>query len=218
MKRLLLLALVTAVTTVPVFGQSLELIGRYSWMTTEADETIEGTSDVNPVRFEVDDETGYGAAINFYLSSHFSTEIGVGLFEPNTITTESGDISAVLQNAEVTIIPITAVLQYHFSPDGAWDFYLGAGGAWVLFDDVEGNVDEIDEDSVRRISFEDDAGLVANLGVNLALTDTILVNIDAKYVPLKSASTVVFGSGEAQPGQDISFNPLIVSVGAILRF
>lgn len=218
MKKPLLLALVIAAMSVPVFGQSLELIGRYAWMTTEADENIEGTSDVNPVRFEVDDTTGYGAGINFYLSDHLSTELGVSLFEPETLTTESGDISAVLQNAEITIIPITAVLQYHFSPDGAWDFYLGAGGAWVLFDDVEGNADEIDEESVRRISFEDDAGLVANVGVNLAVTDTILVNFDAKYVPLKSASTVVFGSGESQPGQDISFNPLVVSVGAILRF
>lgn len=218
MKKILLLAFVIAAMTVPVFGQSLELIGRYAWMTTEADENIEGTSDVNPVRFEVDDETGYGAAINFYLSSHFSTELGVSLFEPDTLTTESGDISAVLQNADITIVPITAVLQYHFSPDGAWDFYLGAGGAWVLFDDVEGNVDEVDEDSVSRISFEDDAGLVANVGVNLAVTDTILVNIDAKYVPLESASTVVFGSGESQPGREISFNPLVVSVGAILRF
>lgn len=218
MKRLLLLALVAVVTTVPLFAQSLELIGRYSWMTTDADEEIEGTSDENPVRFEVDDETGYGAAVNFYMTDNFSIEVGASLIEPNTIVTETGDIRAVLQNAQTTIIPVTAVLQYHFSPDAAWDVYLGGGGAWVLVDDVEGDVGEIEEEDIERIEFDDDAGFVANLGVNIAITDTILLNIDAKYVPLKSPSTIVFGSGQSQAGRDISFNPLIVSVGGVLRF
>ncbi len=218
MKRLLLLALLAVVATAPLSAQTLELIGRYAWMTTKADEEIEGTSDVNPVRFEVDNDTGYGAAVNLYVTDKFSVEVGVTLVEPDTIVTETGDIRAVLQNAKTTIIPITAVLQYHFSPDGAWDLYLGGGGAWVLVDDVQGDIGDIQSDDIERIEFNDDAGFVANLGLNIAITDTILVNIDAKYVPLKSPSTIVFGSGDAQPGRDISFNPLIVSVGGVLRF
>lgn len=217
MIRTLLLAFVVAATTVPLFGQSLELIGRFGWMTTDASQDLEGISDTNPVRLEVDDETGYGAAINVYFTNHFSAELGGWLIEPDAIVTETGDITAILLNPQ-TIIPITAVLQYHFSPDGAWDLYVGAGGAWVLIDDIEGNPEDLEEEDIQRIEFDDDAGLAANLGLNVALTDTILLNIDVKYVPLESASTVVFGSGEARPGSDISFNPLIVSLGASLRF
>lgn len=217
MKRLLLLALVAVVTAVPSFGQSLELIGRYAWMTTDADQDLEGISDPNPTRLEIDTETGYGAAINLYLSNNFSVEVGGWIVEPDAIVTRTGDISAVLLSPQ-TIVPITAVLQYHFSPDGAWDLYAGAGGAWILLDDIEGNADQIDENDIERIEFDDDAGLVVNLGLNIALTDTILVNLDARYVPLESASTVVFGSGESASGADIKFNPLIISVGAVLRF
>lgn len=217
MKRLLLLALVAVVTAVPTFAQSLELIGRYGWMTTDADQDIEGISDPNPTRLEIDNETGYGAAINLYLSNNFSVEVGGWIFEPDAIVTRTGDISAALLTPQ-TIVPITAVLQYHFSPDGAWDVYVGAGGAWILIDDIEGNVDEIEQSDIERIEFDDDAGLVVNLGLNIALTDTILINLDARYVPLESASTVVFGSGESSSGADISFNPLIISAGAILRF
>lgn len=217
MKKPMLLALVAVVTTVPLFAQSLELIGRYAWMTTEASQDLEGTSSNNPVTLEVDDERGYGAAINVYLTRNFSAEIGGWIMEPDAIVTQSGDISAALLGSH-RIIPITAVLQYHFSPDGAWDFYLGAGGAWVLIDDIEGDDDDVESEDIERIEFDDDVGLAVNLGVNIALTDTILLNIDAKYVPLEAASTVVFGSGEARPGRDISFNPLIISVGASLRF
>lgn len=218
MKKLILILAIATLATTTAFAQSVELIGRYAWMTTDANEDIEGVADRNDIRFEVDDETGYGAAINIYWSDHISTEIGASWIEPSTIVTETGDIRAVLQNEQTTIIPITAVLQYHFSPDGAWDFYIGAGGAWVIFDDFASDVAELEDDDIDRIDFDDDAGLAANVGVNVMLADNFAFNIDAKYVPLKSATTVVFGSGDATDATEISFNPLIVSAGVSWRF
>ncbi|MDX1584240.1 MAG: OmpW family outer membrane protein [Thermoanaerobaculia bacterium] len=218
MKKFLMTAILALMAAMPLHAQTFELIGRVAWVTTEADEQIEGESDVNPTRFEIDDEQGWGGAINIFWADHITTELGVTWVEPDTIITETSDIRAVVRNAQATILPITAVVQYHFRPDGWWDIYVGAGGAWVLFDDAANGAQEIEVDDIERIEFDDDAGLVANLGINILLADNIAANIDAKYVPLDSATTVVFASGEERSGIDVSFNPLIVSIGASWRF
>lgn len=218
MKRFLPLALVATFAAVPAFAQTIELIGRYAWVRTDTDERLEEGMAPEGARLEIDNETGWGGAINIYWTRHFSTEIGASVVKPDTLITEDGDITAVLLNNSLTLLPITAVLQYHFSPDGPWSLYIGAGGAWTLIDDLEQGIEDIEQEDIERIEFEDHAGFVVNLGFNIKLTDNIAVNIDSKYVPVRSATKVVFATGEESEGSEIDFNPLILGLGVSFRF
>ena len=48
--------------------------------------------------------------------------------------------------------PLTGVLQWHFAPAGFIDPYIGAGAAYVLFDNVNGYGNL----GVDKINFKDD--------------------------------------------------------------
>lgn len=215
MKRTLipLMVLGLIASAIPAYGQ-VELIPRFTWLDTDTHEFIEGSSDRSAVRLELQDDTGYGVAVNFYLGSRFSTEIGLSLIEPDVITIVSGDQSGTFINTLGTeVIPVTAVLQYHFNPDGPFDLYIGGGVAYVLVDDIKGNVDQA---GFERIEIEEDAGFAVNIGLNYWFGNAFGLNIDAKYVPLESSANVVFGSGTTTA--EVSINPLLVSGGLAIRF
>ena len=215
MKRTFIPLLVTGLlVAAPAFAQ-VELIPRFSWIDTDAHEDIEGDPDANRLRMELEDETGFGVAVNFYLGSRVSAEVGLSLVQPDVIITETNDQSGAFVNTfDTEVIPVTAVLQYHFNPDGPFDFYIGGGVAYVLVDNVEG--DSVDDASFDSIELDEDAGFAANIGFNFWFSDSFGLNVDAKYVPLESSANVVFGSGET--ATDISINPLILSGGLSLRF
>jgi outer membrane protein len=219
MKKMLLLAMIGSFAAAPAFAQRIELIGRIAWISTTAEDLLEGRTDTNPVRVEIDDKSGWGGAVNFFLTNRFSLEVGASWVEPDVLVSVSDDIVATLRGAKITMIPVTTVLQYHTGGrDRPWDLYFGAGVAYVFFDDVEGRVDEVSSDDLRRIDFENDYGIVGNIGLNLLLADHITANIDVKYVPVKSSANAVFATGPERSPTEISVNPLIISVGVGWRF
>jgi outer membrane protein len=218
MKKILLLAMIGSFAAAPAFAQRIELIGRVAWISTSGEDVLEGSTPTNPVTLEIDDKSGWGGAVNLFLSNRFSIEVGASWVQPDVLVTRSGDQVATLRGAKITMIPITGVLQYHTGGrDRPWDVYFGAGVAYVFFDDVEGRVDEVDPDDLRRIDFENDYGIVGNLGLNLLLADHITFNFDVKYVPVKASANAVFATGERSP-TEISINPLIISAGIGWRF
>jgi outer membrane protein W len=219
MKKMLLLAMIGSFAAAPAFAQRIEFIGRVAWISTTAEGVLEGRTDTNPVRIEIDDKSGWGGAVNLFLTNRFSLEVGASWVEPEVLVSVSDDIVATLRGARITMIPLTAVLQYHTGGrDRPWDLYFGAGVAYVLFSDVEGRVDEVGGGDLRRIDFENDYGVVGNVGLNLLLADHITFNLDAKYVPVKSSANAVFATGPERSPTEISINPLIISAGIGWRF
>lgn len=211
--RLLAFAAALILIAPSAFGQ-IEVIGRAAWIDTDAHEDLEDDPDMNRVRMEVDSDSGYGLAFNFYVGDQFSVELGASVFEPDVIITETQDISGVLINRTgIEVVPLTAVLQYHFRPEGPFDVYVGAGAAYVILDDIGG----LDDAEVDSIELDEDAGFAVNLGINWLFSDAVALNVDAKYVPLESAATVVFPDRTGEP-RDVSINPLIVSAGLAVRF
>jgi len=73
-------------------------------------------------------------------------------------------------NTQAEMMPVTAVLQFHFAPNGRFDPYFGAGAAYVLIDDVD-TPDELNNIDFERLDFDDDVGLALNAGLGIRLTD-----------------------------------------------
>lgn len=218
MKRFLLIATTAVVVSLPASAQTMELIGRYSWMSTSVDAEVGVSPSVDPTRFELDNDTGWGGAFNVFWTRHLSTEVGISWVRPNVVITEARETRSITRNIQSTIAPVTAVVQYHFSSDGPWEMYLGAGASWTLFEDAEGDLEGIEDDDVGRIEFDADTGLVANLGFNIMLADNFSANIDAKYVLTDATATVVFASGSVSDGVDLSVDPMVISLGVGWRF
>jgi outer membrane protein W len=194
----------------PVFAQrSFDLGVNYVWF----DPTGAGEfDDIDETEFDFDDAaTGYGASANIFFGDRISAEFAIANVNAEA-TARRRAIGG--GTGDVDMMPITAVLQFHFAPNAFIDPYIGGGAAYVLFDDFESQgVSNID-----RIDIEDDVGFAVNAGVGFRLGGRFGANIDAKYIPLEANATAVniTNGGAAEGRFDVS--PIIISAGVSLRF
>lgn len=201
---------------VPAAAQdrAVDVTGFITWVDISGDNTFEGSIDDFDVEF--DSDTGYGLSVNVFWSDRISTEFAASSVSPDVSFSPVGGGLPAFLVGDLEMIPITATLQYHFAPNSRIDPYVGAGAAYVLFDDLDA-ADDVDDVDFDAIEFESDAGFVVNAGVDFGLTENFAINLDAKYVPISASAEAVFSTG---PGQafDVDVNPLIISAGARLKF
>ncbi|HEX8252616.1 MAG TPA: OmpW family outer membrane protein [Thermoanaerobaculia bacterium] len=203
-------ALLALSLSTPIYAQrSFDLGVNYVWM----DPTGAGEfEDVSETEFDFDDAaTGYGASANVFFGDRISAEFAIA----NVSAEATGRRRSVGGfTGDVDMMPVTAVLQFHFAPNGFIDPYVGGGAAYVLFDDFETQgVSNLD-----RIDIEDDVGFAINAGIGIRLGGRIRGVIDAKYIPLEANATAVnvAGGGATEGRFDVS--PIIISAGIGLSF
>lgn len=218
MKRpLIVLAVLLSLAAVPAFSQSrsVDVTGWVTWVDPSGDNTFDNVNNFGDLdRLEFDTEQGFGAAINVFWTNRISTEFAASVTEPD-LDMRFSEPGAPAIAGSLEMMPITVVLQYHFNPEGRFDPYVGAGAAWVLFDEIES--DNLDDINIDAIDFDDDLGLVLNAGLSFDITPSLALNLDAKYVPVESAATARFGTIESD-ALDIEINPLILGLGLQFQF
>lgn len=207
------LVLLLLVIAVPASAQSrtFDLTGYVAWVDTSSEGTFDLNDPSDPLGVELDAEMGYGLAANIFFG-RISTEFAIYRVENELVfrrraASSSGDA--------VEMMPITGVLQFHFAPNGFIDPYIGAGGAYVLLDDVDAP-DELNNLDFESIDFDDDIGLVLNAGIGIRITNNFGITLDGKYVPLESSATARRTTGAQDTTFDI--NPIILSAGVSIRF
>ncbi len=198
-------------------GPAVRLTGGLSWISTSADDSLHGAPAAGHAEIEIDDSTGGFLALNVFWSDQWSTELAASIAEPDIITTRFQDGEAVLLNdGGLKIIPVTLTFQYHFTPDHKVSPFIGLGGAWVVFDDLNTETDFSDI-SLSNVDFQQSVGLVVDVGADVSLSDRWSIYLDGKYVPLDSSAYAVFNSTSAGNTR-ASVNPLIISTGISYRF
>jgi outer membrane protein len=197
----------------PVFAQNnraFDITANVVWLDPTNEGSIEDLDD--PADIEFDGNLGYGISANIFFGNHLSAEFAIAKVDADTNITRRRAVGATGGNLD--IMPLTAVLQWHFAPNGLIDPYIGAGAAYVLFDDFDAN----GVSGVDSIDFKDDAGLAINAGVGIRLGNRFGIVGDVKYVPLESnAKAVVAGTNQTAEGK-VDISPIIVSGGLSLRF
>jgi len=213
MKWMRIALVLTVVTALPMFAadRTFDLTGWAARVDTNSDGTFTAPSAGPPFRMSFNGRTGYGIGANIFFGDHTSLSLDAVQVRPGTVVRSRAVGGGGFTNG-MRMTPLTAVLQWHFAPHGGIDPYIGAGAAYVLFDDanVFGTVD------VNRVKFKDDAGLALNAGVSFRLTRMFALTADGKYVPLKSSATAVFTNGSSS--SKVKINPVIFSGGLTLRF
>lgn len=194
----------------PAFAQNraFDLTGNVVWFDSSGGGEFEDLADPTTIEFE--GTRGYGLAANVFFGNRISTEFAIARIDAEATTRRRAVTSP---GGNIDIMPVTAVLQFHFAPNAVIDPYVGAGVAYVLFDDVDANgVNNID-----RIDFDDDYGVAVNAGLGIRLGNNFGLTVDGKYIPLESSARAVFvGGGESEAQFDM--NPIILSAGLSLRF
>lgn len=219
MKKLtLFFVLVLMFVAVPAAAQSrsVDVVGFATWVDLSGEGTFEDDNNsLEDFETEFESDMGYGGAINIFIANRLSVELAASVISPEVNVASGGAVSPLLAG-DLEMMPITGTLQFHLAPDARIDPYIGAGVAYILFDDLDGR-DDIDDVTFEAIEFEDDYGFVVNAGIDLGLTEMIALNVDGKYVPVESAARARFASGPGQETQ-VDVNPLMLSAGIRLRF
>jgi len=208
------------VTAVPSFAanRAFDLTGWASWVDPNSSSHTSFGPPAAAQLFDVDyrGKLGYGIGANIFFGNHVSAAFDVVRARPKTtVVSPSSGVSYTTSGTRMT--PLSGVLQWHFSPDGAVDPYVGAGVAYVLFDraDVFGN------GTVSQIDVKDKAGLALNAGVSLRISRRLAFTADGKYVPLKATANAVYPPGTIPlipVVLNVKIDPIIVSGGLSLRF
>jgi outer membrane protein len=212
MKRIVFLIAIVVLAAAPAFASGFELEGWASWVNTNSSTAFNSAAPNQPFGISLHNKMGYGAGANIFWTNNISTDFSAVEVRPSSrfVTTANG---AIVSGPSLRMTPLTALLQFHFSPKGTFDPYVGAGAAYVLFDNISGPGSL----GVNKINFKNDVGLALNAGLQFGLTRGLALVADGKYVPVHSSTTAVYTAG----GQTISkfkINPAIFSAGLALRF
>ncbi len=105
---------------------------------------------------------------------------------------------------DVTLLPPTLTLQYHFNPAGKVRPYLGAGVNYTTFF----NEDLPNGSALSTIDYDDSFGLAAQAGLDYALENGWLVNFDVKYIDINT-DVLIDGAISA----DVDIDPVIFGIG-----
>src|SRR3989442_4117088 len=180
MKRLALLACVV-LFAVPLAAadRSFEITGWASWVDTNSSGTFNSTSPNQPFDINFKGKLGYGLGANIFFGSNISTEFSVVEVRPKTtfVSTSGGTVTG--NNLRMT--PITAIVQFHFIPKGFIDPYVGAGAAYVLFDNLRGPGSL----GLNQINFMDNFVIAIYVSITTIFTPNVSLTVQSQTVTLK---------------------------------
>jgi outer membrane protein len=142
--------------------------------------------------------------ITYFFNKNIAAELV--LTYPQKVDVRAGTLGNA-KVSEVKALPPTLLLQYHFTDLGPLKPYVGAGVNYTRFSSYknEPGVDtSIDKSSV---------GLAAQIGADYMLTKNWGINLDVKYINIK---TEVYAAGTHIGHLDLS--PIATSVGVTYKF
>lgn len=206
------LAFLLLVPTAAAQSRSFDLTGNVVWLDATGGGTFDDLAD--PAEIDIEADIGYGLAANIFFGDRISAEFAVSRIEPETNVTRRRAVAGSGPGGNLSIMPVTAVLQFHFAPNGFIDPYVGAGAAYVIYDFSASQ----GVHNLNRIDFEDDVGLAVNAGLGIRLGQRFGINLDAKYVPIETNATAVVVDTNEQRSGEFNISPIILSAGLSLRF
>ncbi|WP_300541897.1 OmpW family outer membrane protein [Maricaulis sp.] len=164
---------------------------------------------ITPIGGDVDIDTSIVPEldITYFMQDRWAFELILGVTPHDVIAvdTAAGDIDL----GDVTLLPPTLTLQYHFNPGGDVRPYLGAGVNYTHFfnEDLPGG------SALSMIEYDGGFGLAAQAGVDFALQSDWFLNLDIKYIDIDTGVLI-----DGAIAADVQIDPVIAGVGFGRRF
>ncbi|MEO8035522.1 MAG: OmpW family outer membrane protein [Acidobacteriota bacterium] len=202
-------ALLAAFLALPSKAQTIDVFVRGVAATREGTTHVHGgvaTVALNSAR-------GVEAGADVFWSRRISTELSVSSVHHEL------DASAFGENVDLggtRFMPISAILEWHTDPRGAFDVHLGAGAAFVTFGEVTDNA-ELTLLGVRSIKFHNKVALLFDAGAAYRFGPHWAITADAKLFDIKTKTTATYLDGSTE-GAKLNVNQLSLGAGVSYRF
>lgn len=212
--RIVLLILIASALPLHAQNRTFDLGLDAVWVDTNSSTVFNSSAPNEPFNIRFNSKFGVGADANIFFGNVLSLDLAGSYIKPTAKL--SGFAGAVpTLSPKTKMIPLTAILQFHFIPKGFVDPYVGGGAAYVLF----GNINNASElgNGISQLHFKNDVGLALNAGVGIRFSPGIGIVADGKYVPVKSSTTAVFTTGP-NASTRVKINPAIFTAGLVFHF
>ena len=159
----------------------------------------------------VDDGVALGISFTYMLNQNLGVEVLAATpFEHDVKGT--GSLSSLGTIAEVSHLPPTVSLQYHFSGFDQVRPYVGAGINYTTFFDEKGKGAFAGTD----VSLDDSWGWALQAGVDFDVTERWFVGGSLYYMAIDTTATIRGGADTYKV--DVDIDPWVLMVGGGLRF
>ncbi|KCZ56293.1 hypothetical protein HY29_09590 [Hyphomonas beringensis] len=155
--------------------------------------------------------------ITYFFTKNIAAELILGVTPHDVKATNVAAVNgANVDLGDVTLLPPTLTLQYHFVNDSQWKPYVGAGvNATFFFNEDEGPVAD-------GIDYDPSYGFALQAGVDYDLDGEPggwAINADIKKIWINTDVTVDFTTAlSATVDADVDINPLVVGLGLGYKF
>lgn len=155
---------------------------------------------------DVDDDTQLGLTITYMLDSNWGIELLAATPFTHDVKTD-GSLAAVGKVAEVTQLPPTLSALYYFNNESNITPYVGVGVNYTIFFEEDGKGAFADS----KVELDNSFGLAAQIGVDVQLSDELLLNASVRYIDIDTDAKLSGGAlGTTTVGVDI--DPMVYSI------
>jgi outer membrane protein len=180
------------------------LRGGVGMVSPESTAFVDSTEDL---LISVDDGTSAVFTATYMFGPNWGFEILAAWPFSHDIHAGPVDRSVELKLGETKHLPPTFSFQYHFAPEAKFRPYAGLGLNYTTFFDEKLNQDLFPGFDMK---IDDSFGLAAQLGADLKLNESWLLNVDVRYINIEPDVTLSDGVDSDKVSIDI--NPIVFSI------
>lgn len=151
----------------------------------------------------------------YFFTRHIAYEAVVGYPSHHSIYGE-GDIEFLGEFVGTDAMASMGVVQFHPLPDARVRPYAGIGFNWTNFFFEHESASLIAAFGPTKVTIDDSFGVVFQAGADIAITERVFFNIDAKYLDIDT--TGVAESATTTNSVAIALDPFIFGVGFGAKF
>lgn len=161
-------------------------------------------------QMEAEEGRALGAGANWFVTRHLSAEGAVfGIRSDAGLLFED---AAAIDLGSIDLNTVSLGVQFHVLGQSRFDPYIGAGGAYVMADEL--NSRDLDTLGLGSIELDDEVTYYLNAGLGFQITPGFGLVVDGRMIPYEPTSRSTATGVE----QDLELSPRILSVGLRLRF
>lgn len=155
---------------------------------------------------------------SYFITDNFALELIAGTSRHTVKTSLPAAVGGSVDVGKVSLLPPTLTAQYHFLPKSQVSPYIGAGINYTLF---------YNEDAARRTNgaglsvtstdYKNRFGWALQAGVDVFVTDNVLLNLDVKKLFLSTKLNAMTNVG-LPVTSNVRLDPWIIGVGVGYKF
>jgi len=215
MKTIALLAgVVGALASGPAFAKEGDVLVRARAIIVAPNERSGAITGIANSQLGVGDSVMPEVDFTYMASDHIGAELILATTKHGV--TGKGSISGLGEVANTWVLPPTLTLQYHFAPEGKVRPYLGVGVNYSTFYSTKATPSLNAALGATTVKLKDSFGYALQAGVDVPVGKNVFVNLDIKYIDMKTTATLT--SGATVRTSRVKIDPIVAGVGIGFKF